>query len=65
MPVSDAKADVLEFVACGRPLPGYEVRVVDQGGRELPERREGRLEFRGPSATRGYLRNPEASARLV
>ena len=54
----------LEFVACGQPLPGYEMRVVDAGGRELPERREGRLEFRGPSATSGYFRNPEASRRL-
>ena len=64
VPVTDTPADALEFVACGRPLPGYEVRIVDQGGQELPERREGRLEFRGPSATRGYLHNPEATARL-
>jgi 1-acyl-sn-glycerol-3-phosphate acyltransferase len=64
IPADATQADTLEFVACGRPLPGYEVRIVDSGGRELPERREGRLEFRGPSATRGYLNNPEATARL-
>jgi len=62
VPVADTQTDALEFVACGRPLPGYEVRIVDQGGQELPQRREGRLEFRGPSATRGYLNNPAASA---
>lgn len=50
--------------ACGRPLPGHEVRVVDLAGDELPERRIGRLEFRGPSATTGYYRNPAATARL-
>lgn len=61
---TDSQADKLEFVACGRPLPGYEVRIVDAGGHELPERREGRLEFRGPSATRGYMHNPEATANL-
>lgn len=51
-------------VSCGPPLPGYEVRVVDATGRELPERHEGEVEFRGPSATAGYYRNPSATAGL-
>ncbi len=54
----------LSFVACGRPLPGHEIRVVDERGRELPGGREGRLQFCGPSATRGYHRNPAATADL-
>ena len=54
----------LSFVACGRPLPGHEIRVVDERGRELPGGREGRLQFRGPSATQGYHRNPAATADL-
>jgi 1-acyl-sn-glycerol-3-phosphate acyltransferase len=56
--------DALRFVSAGYPLPGHQVRVVDDDGRELPERREGRLEFRGPSATGGYFRNPEATRAL-
>jgi 1-acyl-sn-glycerol-3-phosphate acyltransferase len=59
-----AGADALRVVACGRPLPGHEVRVVDAAGHELGERMEGRLEFRGPSATSGYFRNPEQTRRL-
>ncbi len=43
-------------------LPGHEVRIVDDLGREVGERHEGRLEFRGPSATPGYFRN-EAKTR--
>jgi 1-acyl-sn-glycerol-3-phosphate acyltransferase len=39
--------------------------VVDALGRELPERFEGRIEFRGPSATKGYFANPEANAKLI
>jgi acyl carrier protein len=62
-PAGDEAADVLEFVACGRPLPGYQIRVADNG-RELPDRREGRVQFQGPSATSGYFRNPEASRAL-
>jgi 1-acyl-sn-glycerol-3-phosphate acyltransferase len=54
--------DVMEVVACGQPLPGHEVRILDDLGHELGERREGRLQFRGPSATSGYFNN-EAKTR--
>jgi 1-acyl-sn-glycerol-3-phosphate acyltransferase len=54
----------LQFVSCGPPLPGYGVRIVDERGREVGEREVGRVQFRGPSATQGYFRNPEATARL-
>ncbi len=64
--VLSAKADdqVLQFVACGHPLLGHEVRIVDSAGRELPERYEGMLHFRGPSATAGYYHNPRDTERL-
>ena len=64
LPAAAADAGALRFVSCGRPLPGHEVRIVDDAGRELGERTEGHLHFRGPSATRGYLRNPQQTARL-
>jgi 1-acyl-sn-glycerol-3-phosphate acyltransferase len=54
----------LRFVSCGRPLAGYQVRVVDAAGEELGERREGRVEFTGPSATSGYFGNDEATRAL-
>jgi 1-acyl-sn-glycerol-3-phosphate acyltransferase len=47
----------LEIVACGQPLPGHEIRIIDADGWEVGERQEGRLEFRGPSATSGYFHN--------
>ena len=37
---------------------------MDDDGGELPERREGRLWFRGPSASAGYYGNEAASASL-
>ncbi len=52
------------IVGCGRAIPDHDMRVVDSAGIELPERCEGHLEFRGPSATSGYLRNPEATKAL-
>lgn len=63
-PAAEDDESALEFVACGHPLPGYEIRCVDETGREAPERRQGRIEFRGPSATSGYYRNPEATREL-
>jgi len=65
IPVPDERADALTFVACGRPLPGHQVRVVDATGSELSEREEGHLQFSGPSATSGYYRNPEATRDLL
>ena len=64
VPVLRPEEAALEFVCCGRPLPGHQVRVVDAQGRELPERREGRLQFKGPSATSGYFRNPAETKKL-
>jgi 1-acyl-sn-glycerol-3-phosphate acyltransferase len=61
---SEEDPTALEFVACGSPLPGHEVRVVDASGRELSDREQGRLQFRGPSCTRGYFRNAAKTAAL-
>ncbi|OHV78720.1 AMP-binding protein [Ensifer sp. LCM 4579] len=54
----------VEIVACGQPLPRHEIRIVDDAGRELGERREGQLQFRGPSATAGYFRDEEKTRAL-
>ena len=40
--------------ATGTPVPGYEARVIDEGGRELPPGTAGRLAVRGPTGCR-YL----------
>jgi acyl carrier protein len=65
VPVKNADPHAAAIVACGAPLPGYEIRIVDAAGRVLPERQQGRVQFRGPSATAGYYRNPEATAQLL
>lgn len=68
VPVSEseaASAGTLAFVSAGRPIPRHEVRIVDAGGKDLPERTEGHLWFRGPSATQGYYRNPQATREIL
>ncbi|MBI3325651.1 MAG: AMP-binding protein, partial [Nitrospinae bacterium] len=64
VPADADDPSALRFVACGRPLPGHQVRIVDATGYEVGERQVGRLEFLGASTTSGYFRNPEATRRL-
>jgi len=64
IPAAEDETNALRFVSCGRVLAGHEIRIVDAQGNELPDRQEGRLQFRGPSATSGYLHNPEATQKL-
>lgn len=58
-------ADTLRLVSCGPALPGHALRIVDADGQPLPERHIGAVEFRGPSATAGYYRNPAATTALI
>lgn len=60
-----AEGGAMRFVGSGRPLPGHALRIVDAAGKALPERQVGRIEFQGPSATAGYYRNAEETARLL
>jgi fatty-acyl-CoA synthase len=64
IPTDDEEENTISFVSSGPPIPRHEVVIADKDGNEVPERTEGFLWFRGPSATSGYYRNPEATARL-
>jgi len=54
-----------ELVSVGAPLPGFALEVRDGDGRPLTDRRVGRLWVRGPSLFRGYLGQPEVTARTL
>ncbi len=64
-PRSAGTVDTACFVACGRALPGHALRIVDERDQPCEDRREGRVQFCGPSSCQGYFRNPEATARLM
>jgi long-chain acyl-CoA synthetase len=51
--------------SCGRPLPLIEFRIVDAEGGDTPDGTPGELVIRAPSITKGYWRQPEATAAVL
>jgi len=51
--------------SCGYPLPGMEVRCVDEQGGDLPPGETGEIWLRGPSVMQGYLDDPQATAEAI
>jgi 1-acyl-sn-glycerol-3-phosphate acyltransferase len=64
LPTESTGDETISFVSSGMPVDQHEVLVVDERGQELADRMEGYLWFRGPSATSGYYKNAEATAKL-
>jgi len=49
----------------GRAIPGVDVRVVDDDGREVPRGERGEVVIRGYNVMQGYLDEPEETAATV
>ena len=49
----------------GRPTAGFEVRVVDTGGRNVPAGTPGEILVRGENVMLGYLDDPQATAKAI
>jgi 1-acyl-sn-glycerol-3-phosphate acyltransferase len=63
-PVNQNEKNNLEFVSCGKPLPGHEIRIVNEQDEVMQDRKVGYLQFRGPSSMQGYYRNQAATETL-
>jgi len=53
----------IRYGSTGKPVPGYETRIVDEQGRELGPDEIGELIVRGPSAGEGYWNQRARSRR--
>ena len=48
----------------GKALPGWELKIVDDDGKELPPNQPGEIVVRGP-IMEGYYNNPQATAAVI
>ena len=58
--VCNSPGDV-KYGTSGKPVPGYEVRLVDEQGRDAPDGEVGEMLVKGPSAAEGYWNQREKS----
>jgi long-chain acyl-CoA synthetase len=49
----------------GAPIPGTEVKIVDELGERLPPGSKGLIMIRGPSVMLGYYKRPELTAKVL
>jgi long-chain acyl-CoA synthetase len=49
----------------GKPLPGIEVRIVDEAGAPVPAGTPGELLVKGPNVMKGYLNRPDDTASTI
>jgi long-chain acyl-CoA synthetase len=50
--------------ATGRSVPGYEIRVVDEKGRDVAPDTVGEMVLRGPAVVSEYINNPDETSAL-
>jgi acyl-CoA synthetase (AMP-forming)/AMP-acid ligase II len=62
---SIADSSELQATTVGQPLPGMQVKIVDERGQELPRGEVGELLCRGESIMQGYYHAPEATSDVI
>jgi len=55
----------LQATTVGKPLPGVEIKIVDERRRELPIGQVGELLCRGDMIMQGYYRHPDATSDVI
>ncbi len=50
--------------AAGKALPGFEIKILDDSGNELPTNQPGEIVIRG-HIMKGYYNNPQATAKAI
>jgi len=55
----------LELIGVGGAVPNTELKIADGGRAALPDGHVGHILIRGPSVTRGYAEDPEATALAI
>ncbi|MDL2280408.1 long-chain-fatty-acid--CoA ligase [Selenomonadales bacterium OttesenSCG-928-I06] len=54
-----------KYCSIGKALPGLEVKIVDENGKNLPSSIVGELVIKGPTVMQGYYNLPEETAQAL
>ncbi|MEW5871683.1 MAG: AMP-binding protein [Chloroflexota bacterium] len=65
VPVEPAAPGSTPIVSCGVPMPGVQIRIVDEQGSDLPERRVGEVVIHSSFLFRGYYRRPDLTNKVL
>ncbi len=66
-PADEAADDlsVVRVVNCGKAFPEHDIKIVDDEGEALPERRVGNIVLKGPSIMTGYFEDAENTEKAL
>jgi benzoate-CoA ligase len=59
--LSNSPGDI-RYGSTGKPVPGYQLRLVDDWGHDVPLGEHGELHIKGPTSATMYWNNPEKTA---
>jgi long-chain acyl-CoA synthetase len=65
LPIQNIAEAIEHPEAIGRPVTGFEAKIVDEAMRPLPEGQTGQLALRGPGMFSGYLNPPRSRAEVL
>jgi len=60
------RADDVRYGTTGKPVPGYDLRIIDEKGHDIAEGEQGELLIKGPTAAMTYWNNrPKSRATFL
>ena len=65
LPIQNIAEAIEHPEAIGRPVDGFEAKIVDETMKQLPEGETGQLALRGPGMFSGYLNPPRSRAEVL
>ena len=61
----EIKKKIKRLSGVGKPIAGYEIRIVDERGRDVPVGTVGEIIARGKRVMKGYWNNPDATKEAI
>jgi len=64
-PLNGNAVSTSAYVDCGKLLPGFDFKILDDDGVELGNRHCGHIYLKGPSVMRGYFRDEKSTTEVL